>query len=791
MSTLVLWNDAVAPQATSPSAPMAAAPAPARRTTQRPEASAGPAPLPFDWPGPGPIDLAVHDLPHRSSTTEWWYVNTHFETPDGRHLSLFAAFFRIMAGQAPGTGTPRYAHSLTWALTDVERGLYVAESRVDASAPQMGLERIKNGLGARDPRLNRAISEILARGQVPAPDRRFDAPVFVDERRLALDFGGARFSKLDDGRYHLWLMSDDRTRAGVDLTLTLAKPPTRHGDDGVVRGPAGEQMFYYFIPRGEVSGTVILDGRAHAIDKGRGWYDHEFGGHGRPDQHAGGKSALPGRVDVAWNWASVQLDDGTDVSAYAMMRADDDTLLCQWTIVSEADGTARAYKQMSLEPLARWRSKHTFQDYPIKWRLRVPEAALELSLDAAVEDQELMTTISKPAFWEGRTKVEGTRQGRPVKGLGYIERAGFEPIKTLDDFFGAVGEEVRASVAAVIPRELTRRQAETLLAAPGREHYLEGVDLEQLSRALIAPIRCISDRGGKSWRSYAALAAIDVVGGDSRKFTQWLAVPELLHVGSLIVDDVQDRSDVRRGGATAHRLFGEALAINAGTACYFLCQRMLADVDLSPAAKLRIYDLYFEVMRAGHAGQALDLDGLAGALADGDPGGDAATLERRVLATHRLKAGVPAGCLARMGAVAGGGTEAQIDAVGAFFETLGLAFQIMDDVLNVRGFKRDLKVRGEDVANGTVTLPVAKALGRLGSDGRRWLADTLRSKPSTPETIASVIAALEGTGAVQACADQARDLVEAAWQAAEPLLPDSFSKVMLRAFGWYVLERQY
>jgi geranylgeranyl pyrophosphate synthase len=469
----------------------------------------------------------------------------------------------------------------------------------------------------------------------------------------------------------------------------------------------------------------------------------------------------------------------------------DGKTLYQWAIVSDRSGSWRAYTDMSLEPLRSWRSKRTFYDYPVRWRLRIPEVALDLSIDAAFEDQELMTTISKPAFWEGRTEVGGTWQGRPVAGLGYIERSGFEPIKTLDEFFGAVGEEVRASVAQVLPLDLTPEHAAELFAAPSREHYLDGVDVRQLSRALVAPIRCIADRGGKAWRSYAALAAIDVVGGDSRKFVQWLAVPELLHVGSLIVDDVQDRSQVRRGGPTSHSIYGDALAINAGTACYFVCQRLLVGVDLSPAAKLRIYDLYFEVMRAGHAGQALDLDGLAEATADCVRDGDSNLLERRVLATHRLKAGVPAGCLARMGAVAGGGTETQIDAVGLFFETLGVAFQIVDDVLNVRGFKRDLKARGEDVANGTITLPAAKAMGRLSAAERRWLADTLASKPKDAETIAAVIDRLESTGAVQACADQARDLVEDAWRAAEPLLADSIPKVMLRAFGWYVLERHY
>ena len=88
-----------------------------------------------DWPAAGPIDLAVHDLPHRSSATEWWYVNTHVKTIDGHDLSLFAAFFRIISGKDEKTGAPIYAHSCTWALSDVGSKTYVARSFVDANAP--------------------------------------------------------------------------------------------------------------------------------------------------------------------------------------------------------------------------------------------------------------------------------------------------------------------------------------------------------------------------------------------------------------------------------------------------------------------------------------------------------------------------------------------------------------------------------------------------------------------------------------------------------------------------------
>jgi geranylgeranyl pyrophosphate synthase len=322
-------------------------------------------------------------------------------------------------------------------------------------------------------------------------------------------------------------------------------------------------------------------------------------------------------------------------------------------------------------------------------------------------------------------------------------------------------------------------------------HYMDGVDSPQMVETLIRPIREMVDRGGKSWRSYAALACCDVVGGDSRKFSQWLAMPELMHVGSLIIDDVQDKSTVRRGGPTCHVVHGEPIAINAGTAAYFLTQHLLHSDELEDKQKLRIYDLYFSAMRAGHAGQAIDLGGMADLMPDVVATGTSAALEARILACHRLKTAAPAGCLARMGAVAGGGSDEQVKAVGEFFEAVGLAFQIMDDVLNLRGFKGNLKQRGEDIANGVVTLPVAVAMSRLPQDKREWLWATLQSKPKDEATIAAAVELINSCGAIQACADRARELVEDGWKKTEVLLEPSLTRVMLRAFGWYVLERQY
>ncbi|MFC1609313.1 polyprenyl synthetase family protein, partial [Myxococcota bacterium] len=541
-----------------------------------------------------------------------------------------------------------------------------------------------------------------------------------------------------------------------------------------------------FVPRCDARGTVTLEGAEYPV-QGEGWYDHEFGG-GSKDETSDDRRR---DLEAAWTWLAAQLEDGREITAYEMVNPTTGKRIGARAVVVDRQGNRLAFSDLSLEPVGAWRSTRTFNDYPTRFKLTVPEPQINLEFEASFDDQELITLLSKPAFWEGRCCVQGSWGSTQVEGRAFLERSGFATIETLDEFFGAVGQEVRKSVRSVLPMQPSHERLRDLVASKEREHLMDGVDAEAFTNAMIKPVREIADRGGKSWRSYAALACCDVVGGDSRHYVQWLAMPELLHVGSLIVDDVEDGSDVRRGGPTCHLVYGVPIAINAGTAAYFMGHKLLTNGHLSEQDKLRVYDLYFEALRAGHAGQALDIHGLDEAMNVAIESGDGEGLEARVLAIHRLKTAVPAATLARMGAVAGNGTEEQIEALGTYFESVGLAFQIMDDVLNLRGFKRNLKTRGEDLSRGMVTLPVAKGVSRMGINRRRAFWAAVRAKPTNRNEVERLIADLEGCGAVEACAIQARKLVEDAWIHLDPLIEDSLPKLMLRSFGWYVLERTY
>lgn len=633
----------------------------------------------------------------------------------------------------------------------------------------------------------------------------FDGEIEVSKTTLDLKYHTSTFKK-DTSNGHYMLHCENPAK-GISLTLDLTpmKPPTRQAHDGIVKiGLKQDTMFYYYIPRNKCVGTIEAAGKTYQVT-GDAWYDHEFGGEIKASKRKDANGAAlkvvepekKSKASYAWNWLSCQLSDGSDITATNLVDVSTGTVEDNFAIVTGPAPTGERveYLDMTLEALKSWTSIRTTNDYPTHWHLSIPEAEIELDVVAQFDNQEFITLISKPAFWEGRVNLTGTYRGKPITGKGFVERHGFTSMASLDAFFKRISKQVMEQIDMVMPLQPNYNQTRELLASSEFDHFMDGVSIDVFRQTIVTPLREIIDRGGKSWRSFAFLLCIDCVGGNSQKYKHWLAMPEMMHVGSLIVDDIQDKSEIRRGGPSCHVVHGDPIAINAGTAAYFLSLHILQSLtpDLEVTVRNRLYEIYFLTLRAGHCGQAFDIYGLDYLMDDAVKSGDSTRLEKSVACTHRLKSAVPAGCLARMGALVGGGTQKQIDTVGMYMESIGLAFQIIDDVLNLKGFEGNVKDRGEDIKAGKVTFPVAKAMSnsRLDLAARTSVWNTIKSKPQDIEVVGAVIKQLDDCGAIQASIDEANKLVGDAWAEVDRNIPDSFYKMLLRAFGWYVLERHY
>jgi geranylgeranyl diphosphate synthase, type II len=208
--------------------------------------------------------------------------------------------------------------------------------------------------------------------------------------------------------------------------------------------------------------------------------------------------------------------------------------------------------------------------------------------------------------------------------------------------------------------------------------------------------------GGKRLRPVLAIEACRVVGGPVADILPAAAGIEMLHTYSLIHDDLPalDNDDLRRGRAANHRMFGEAMAILAGDALLTHAFEVMAFNPPSPRSAGRRLAAIAVVARAAGvqgmiAGQVLDLE-TEGRLYS----------YRHLLRIHRGKTGALIRASLQAGALLGGGRPAEVRALGAYGERIGLAFQIVDDILDVSGTASELgKTPGKDSAQDKATYP--------------------------------------------------------------------------------------
>ncbi len=218
-------------------------------------------------------------------------------------------------------------------------------------------------------------------------------------------------------------------------------------------------------------------------------------------------------------------------------------------------------------------------------------------------------------------------------------------------------------------------------------------------RALSGPATEFLARPGKQLRA-AIVSAGWMLGGGTREPPAGLPlVIELLHSGSLIVDDVEDGSLERRGVPALHQLIGVPLAINTGSWMYFWALAEIAELGLSPEIELALHRVAATTLVRCHQGQALDLSTRVFEIGPEDVGAV-------VAATTRLKTGTLCRFAAELGAIASGASRERVDALGRFGETMGTGLQMLDDLGSIVSPSRRDKGR-EDLAQQRPTWPWA------------------------------------------------------------------------------------
>jgi geranylgeranyl pyrophosphate synthase len=353
----------------------------------------------------------------------------------------------------------------------------------------------------------------------------------------------------------------------------------------------------------------------------------------------------------------------------------------------------------------------------------------------------------------------------------------------IEEFLEEKAAVIDKAIEKYIPRTLSKN---AVLFRVNRPRY--AYNLEALNKAVFDPVWDFLDRGGKRWRPSLFLLVCEVLGENPDDFVDFAIIPEVIHNGTLMVDDIEDASEYRRGKPCTYKLYGLDIAINAGNAMYYLPLLPLIENRnrVSPEKLCKVYEVYVQEMINISLGQAMDIAWHRG-LAKADE-----IDEKDYLQMCAYKTGTLARMAAKIAAVLSGSSGELVEKIGHFAESIGVAFQIQDDVLDLtsKGFAEKKGGRGQDITEGKRSLPVIHALKTADVKDSKRLVEILAVHTSNQKLRDEAIAIIEKYRSIEYSKELARKMAQESWRELEGLLPASGAKEKLKAFAEFLIERK-
>ena len=319
--------------------------------------------------GPAPLNFPADHGMHPGYRNEWWYFTGNLAGDDGQRYGFQFTLFRfaVEPGDQPDSD---FATDAVWmahlAVSDIARERFIASERFARDA--LGLA------GA-------------------TPDEWWLRDWTVTRAEAG------------------WRLRARTTEVDLDLYLVPAKPIVLQGNAGYSRkGPEpGNASRYYSITRMNASGRLEIDARGTHVD-GLAWLDREWG------------SSQLGEGVVGWDWFALQLDDGRDLMLYRLRTDQGTASRFSAGVLVQPGGNYRTLgpEDFEFDEIRRWRDAGGIE-WPVAWRVRLPEMALDFEVRPAFDKQRWQATVG---YWEGAVEVMDSASGECM-GRGYLELSGY------------------------------------------------------------------------------------------------------------------------------------------------------------------------------------------------------------------------------------------------------------------------------------------------------------------------------------------------------------------------------
>ncbi len=245
------------------------------------------------------------------------------------------------------------------------------------------------------------------------------------------------------------------------------------------------------------------------------------------------------------------------------------------------------------------------------------------------------------------------------------------------------------------------------------------------------PLQSFLSRPGKEFRARLVQASYFIAGGKEQLPEAIPMLVEVLHAGSLIVDDIEDESATRRGAPALHREYGLPVALNAGNWLYFWAYALIEQLGVGPHIELSMYRWTSRALLRCHHGQGLDLTARVTKLAQSE-------VAAVVSATTTLKTGCLMELAAAIGAVTAGAPSPKVMALAKFGRELGVGLQMLDDLSGLYNEQRCHKGH-EDLLNARPTWAwawLSQDLSAAAYAELLELAADVEQQRAHPETLA-------------------------------------------------------
>lgn len=313
-------------------------------------------------------------------------------------------------------------------------------------------------------------------------------------------------------------------------------------------------------------------------------------------------------------------------------------------------------------------------------------------------------------------------------------------------------------------------------------YYVGNGSHPDMDAYLYAPLAKYSANGGKRTRPVVCFLGCMAVGGSAELASSAAASVEHFHTAALIHDDIADEGELRRGEPCLHLTMGLGLAINAGDlALSQVTGTVLQDDRLDDATKVRVLGELVRMTTRTIEGQALDIGWAR------DARWDISEDDYLAMASHKTayySVAVPLAC----GAIIGGGTDEQVEALRSFGMATGLAFQLQDDLLNLVGDKESVaKDFRCDITEGKRTLMVVHALAN--PQVSEELRGILSAHTTDPELLARAVELMEQAGSIAHARELSLKLVREAKEALAPVELAQPAKDLLFSMADFFIER--